>query len=394
MAYEKSGVADSVDSITIGGYLGPKTRYSHRGPHGDLFLHDCADLTDAWWGMKYSGYPEQPVIVGRSAPMLQAFERIATVAPTRASVLIQGASGTGKELVARALASALKGPFHAVNCQLPTEGVSFEDTLFGRVDKIIHGAPAAPGAFQLADGGTLFLDNIECLSARQQAKLLRVLETKEVYRLGSARVDKVNIRLVCASNCDLAKLVDQRQFREDLYYRINVVPIYLPPLRARKKDIPLLAAYFFMRNRIGTSRRVDIISSETLEQLRSHNWQGNVREFAHAIERILILGHGPTIGPHEFEPLSQSTPDDIRPTNVVATTKDRSTCHGRWMKEIETLLQKRPRAQTAELARLLGCSQRTVQRAVKALAARGMVIADRDANDPRIIWYRTNGRHT
>ena len=380
------------NTITVGGHLGPQTRFFHYGRNGNLFLHDSLDLAAPWWGMKYSGYPEQPVIVGRSAAMLGVFQRIVRVALTRASVLIQGASGTGKELVARALASGQEGAFQPVNCALPTEGVSFEDTLFGRVDKIINGAPAAPGAFQLADKGTVFLDNIECLSAEQQAKLLRVLESKLVYRLGSSRGEKVDVRLVCATNHDLANLVVQGQFRQDLYYRVKTVPMSLPPLHTRKEDIPLLAVYFFLRNLPGSSRRVNIISSEALDKLCSYNWPGNVRELAHAIDAALVLGDSPTVRPDEFDLPEQSAPRDARSVHLATIGKIPPAHPGDRMEAVDKLLQQYPRAQTAELARLLGCAQRTVQRAVRELLAQGTIVADRDRDDSRILWYRRNRR--
>jgi DNA-binding NtrC family response regulator len=381
-------IGDQGRPISIGGHLDPQTQFFNYDRNRNLFLHDSFDLADHWWGMKYSGYPEQPVIVGRSAPMLGIFQTIARVAPARASVLIEGASGTGKELVARALVSAHGGPFEAVNCGLSTEGISFEDRLFGRIDKIISGASAAPGAFQLADKGTLFLDNIECLSAEQQAKLLRVLETKEVYRLGSSHAEKVDIRFVCATNHDLANLVAQNLFREDLYYRIKVVPIHLPPLCSRKEDIPLLAAYFFLSNLTVSSRRVNIVGSEALDRLGSYSWPGNVRELAHAIELTLILGDGPTVGPDEFDLSGQAVPNGARSADLAAAVEMSPEHRGDWVEKVDALLQQIQRAQTAELACFLGCSRRTVQRAVRKLVARGVVVQERDRHDPRAFWYR------
>jgi DNA-binding NtrC family response regulator len=384
--------AFTIRSMATSAHPDPYLPSCHYGRNGNLFLHDSFDLTDPRWGMKCANYPEQPVIVGRSTAMLAVFRMIAKVAPTRASVLIQGPSGAGKELVAMALASKREGPFQAVNCAMPTDGVSFEDTLFGRVDKVMNGASAAPGAFQLADTGTILLDNIECLSLEQQAKLLRVLESQLVYRLGSPRGEKVNVRLICATNRDLPGLVDQGRFREDLYYRIKTVRICLPPLHARTEDIPLLTAYFFLRNLPGSSRRVNIISSEALERLCSYDWPGNVRELAHVVDAALVLSDGPTVGPDEFDLLGRSAARNAPSEQVTTAARIPPATRESLTDKVVGLLQEYPRVQTAELARLLGCSQRTVQRAIRKLVPQGRVVQERDGNDPRVLWYRKNGR--
>jgi len=232
-------------------------------------------------------------MVGESPRMRQVYQLIAKVAPTDSSVLISGESGTGKELVARAIHQNSKRsgkPFIAVNCAALTETL-LESELFGHEKGAFTGALAQrKGRLEIADGGTLFLDEIGELSAPLQVKLLRVLQEREFERVGGTRTIKVDIRLLTATNRNLEDLITQGLFRQDLFYRLNVLQLEMPPLRQRQEDIPLLAKYFALRYGEKCNRKITSISSEAQKRLLSYDWPGNVRELENAIERAVVLG--------------------------------------------------------------------------------------------------------
>ena len=211
------------------------------------------------------------------------------------SVLIAGESGTGKELVARAIhfsSARAKAPFVPVNCvAIPSELA--ESILFGHVKGAFTGAMAdRKGCFELADGGTLFLDEIGDMPIALQVKLLRVLETHEFIKVGDTRPTKVDVRIIAATNRDLQQEVNEGRFRDDLFYRLNVFTISLPPLRERKKDIPLIAAYYLRIFSAKGSKRIDGMSRDFLALLQQHEWKGNIRELKNVIERATILSDG------------------------------------------------------------------------------------------------------
>ncbi|HQN18634.1 MAG TPA: sigma 54-interacting transcriptional regulator [Syntrophobacteraceae bacterium] len=228
-----------------------------------------------------------PDFIGRSEVMRGLFHQVLKVAPTDSTVLITGESGTGKELVANALYehSLRKGkPFVKINCVAIPEGL-LESELFGHEKGAFTGAVSRkPGKFEIADGGTIFLDEIGDMALTTQAKVLRVLQEREFERVGGNRNIKVDVRIIAASNRDLLKMVREERFREDLYYRLNVIPLHLPPLRDRKEDIPLLADYFLGR----TSDAVGL-SPEASELLLAYSWPGNVRELQNALERAAVM---------------------------------------------------------------------------------------------------------
>ncbi|HIV08609.1 MAG TPA: sigma-54-dependent Fis family transcriptional regulator [Candidatus Spyradenecus faecavium] len=234
-------------------------------------------------------------IIGSSEAMLAVRERIEQVAPTPATVLIQGPSGTGKELVARALhaLSPRSGkPFVAVHCAALAPSL-LESELFGHVKGAFTGATEdRKGRFEIADGGTLFLDEISEIDLATQVKLLRVLETRTVEPVGSATPIPVDIRLVAATNRDLRAWVDAGKFREDLYFRLNVVDINLPPLRERQGDLPLLCDAFVREFNPQLGRGILGITPEAMAALAAYPWPGNVRELRNAIERMMVLAHG------------------------------------------------------------------------------------------------------
>lgn len=376
--------------LIIGGDAGPATRYYRYDANGNILLDNSFDPADPWWGLSYGGFPPQPVIVGRTQEMLKVSRLVRKLADFNVSVLLQGQSGTGKELVARALSSARGGPFEPLNCGLPVDGVTFEDTLFGRVDKVIAGAPGLQGAFQLADGGILFLDNIDCLSWDQQGKLLRVLDCQPqvVRRIGSRKDEIVNVRIICATNQDLLSLVNHRRFREDLYYRINTVQVNLPPLCARKEDIPILTVYLLFRNRPRFARNVSMISRETLEKLSSYHWPANVRQLNNAIQGALAVGEGPVVEPEDFTFDSPYLPGSgiYGPFPQLTSGKHkRESCQDR-AEKIRELLQQKPGATARELASIAGCSARTIERKLTGLKDE-IVVSRKDETDARVKRY-------
>ncbi|MFV2007974.1 MAG: sigma-54-dependent transcriptional regulator [Longimicrobiales bacterium] len=242
--------------------------------------------------------PGVPDLISRSKEMAPVIEVMERVGPSDANVLITGEHGTGKEVVARwihAVSRRASKPVVAVNAGGFSEGV-FESELFGHVKGAFTDAKTdRVGCFELADTGTLFLDEIANISLQQQAKLLRVLETREIQRVGSSKVRKVDVRFLSATNADLAEIVAAGEFREDLLYRLNTVEIQLPPLRARRVDIPLLAEHFLVHQ----SKRYDKVfhgfSEEATQALVAHPWPGNVRELQHAVERAVLMARGELI---------------------------------------------------------------------------------------------------
>ena len=253
------------------------------------------------------------VIVGRSKSMKKVEELVQKVGPTDTTVLISGESGTGKELVARAIhrySSRKDKPFVAVDCGSLVEKL-FESELFGHVKGSFTGATATKyGRFELAKDGTLFFDEIGNISVNIQTKLLRVLQEREITKVGSSQVVKVDVRIVAATNKDLGTSVKAGTFREDLFYRLSVVPITLPALRERRDDIPLLANHFLQKYNQKRRKNIRAISERAMKALVEHDWPGNVRELENAIERAVVLAENDVVRPSDllYYGLSLETP--------------------------------------------------------------------------------------
>jgi transcriptional regulator with GAF, ATPase, and Fis domain len=230
--------------------------------------------------------------------MQQVIETARRVAQTKSTVLITGETGTGKELVARAIhyhSAQRDMPLIRVNCAAIPEAL-LESELFGHVRGAFTGATAAKkGRFALADGGTIFLDEIGTMSPALQAKLLRVLQEREFEPLGSERTQHVDVRVIAATNRDLRQMVEDGRFQQDLYYRLNVIPIHIPPLRERREDIPVLVEHFIALHAQRAGRRIDRVDPAVLDEMRSASWPGNVRELENALERAVVLSTGPVI---------------------------------------------------------------------------------------------------
>ena len=242
-------------------------------------------------------------VIGRSAAMVEVYKTVARVAPTKSTVLILGESGTGKELIARALhqhSPRARRPFVAVDCGVLTETL-LESELFGHVRGAFTGAVSdKKGVFEEAQGGTCFLDEIGDISPTLQAKLLRVLQEHEIRRVGGKEWVKVDVRVVAATNRNLADLVKKHAFRHDLYYRLNVITLRLPPLRERGEDVPALAHYFLKRYSQENEKEVTAISHEALDLLRAYSWPGNIRELENAIEQAVALARQPILTPEDL----------------------------------------------------------------------------------------------
>jgi DNA-binding NtrC family response regulator len=258
-------------------------------------------------------------LTGQSEAMRGVYQVIDAVAPSTASVLILGESGTGKELVARAVhqkSERAKGPFFALNCAALPKDI-LENELFGHEKGAFTGSTnEKPGAFEMADGGTLFLDEVAEMAPDIQVKLLRALESRSVRRLGGKREISVDIRVVAATNRDLHKALDEGDLREDLYYRLAVVEIYLPPLRERMGDLKLLATEFLARFSQQNGKRITGFDGPAMEWILSYHWPGNVRELKNAVERAVIMTRGATISMDDIVPRHLRAAGDV-PSSVV-----------------------------------------------------------------------------
>lgn len=305
-------------------------------------------------------------LVGESPGMLHAFKTVRQVAPSSASVLLLGESGAGKELFAQALhqASHRRGrPFVKVACAALPETL-LESELFGHEKGSFTGAVhSRAGRFEAADGGTLFLDEIGDVSPSVQVKLLRFLEEREFERVGGNRTFKVDVRIVCATHRDLPEMIEKGSFRDDLYYRLNVIEIRIPALRERASDIPLLAHHFLHKYATRNEKKVQGFSDEALALLMSQAWPGNVRQLENAIERAVVFAEEPVLTPMHFRLLRADGPaDDGGEGSTVRVPGSRLEAIEREaiLKTLESV-----EGSTARAARILGISPRKIQYRIK-----------------------------
>ncbi|MBI4767238.1 MAG: sigma-54-dependent Fis family transcriptional regulator [Deltaproteobacteria bacterium] len=277
------------------------------------------------------------VFIVHSDPMRKIFSTVDEVAPSSAPILITGETGVGKDLVARAIhlrSQRSFGPFVAVNCGALSESL-LESELFGHEKGAFTGAvKARRGCLEMADSGTLFLDEIGEISTKMQISLLRVLEEKRFLRLGGSNAVSSDFRLVTATHRDLPPLIKENQFREDFYYRINVITIHIPPLRERKEDIPVLSDHFLKRFVEETGKHLEGFTAKALEQLISYSWPGNVRELKNVIERAVVIARGRMIGAEELKFLDPGKPypdpmaitlEELEKSHIISTL---ASCDG------------------------------------------------------------------
>jgi DNA-binding NtrC family response regulator len=297
-------------------------------------------------------------IVGRSRVIQDVIGKAERVADTKSTVLIMGETGTGKELLARAIhdRSAQRNmPLIKVNCAAIPDTL-LESELFGHVRGAFTGAASnKKGKFALADGGTIFLDEIGTMSPSLQAKLLRVLQEREFEPLGAERSQRVDVRVIAATNRDIKRLVEDGRFLEDLFYRLNVIPLVLPPLRERREDVPVLVEHFLRKHAHRSGRKIEQIREEALARLNAYDWPGNVRELENTIERAVVLSRGPVIEAHDI-----TMPGVIGPASTGLPSQElRSNVEWAERQSVQQALM-RSGGVKKDAATLLGISQRAL----------------------------------
>ncbi len=318
---------------------------------------------------------EMENVVGHSANMMRIFEIIQTVAESNATILIHGPSGTGKEVIAKAIhfnSKRRKKAFIKVNCAALPEGL-VESELFGHEKGAFTGAiKNTRGRFELADGGTLMLDEITEMSLHLQAKLLRVLQEKSFEKVGNPETVEVDIRVIATTNRDLKEAVKNGEFREDLFYRLNVVPIQLPPLKNRKDDIPLLVKHFIEKSAKENEKNIPGISAEAMNMLINHDWPGNVRELENTIERAVVICRKGMIKPQHFLTFYDSGMEMSASDNGNGDVKNLAEIEKRTI--LDVLLEKK--GNRTHAAGELGISVRTLRNKIKEYKEKGIVIPE------------------
>ena len=302
-------------------------------------------------------------IIGNSGPIRQVYEQVAQVARTNTTVLIRGESGTGKELIAHAIhynSARAKKPFIKVSCAALPDTL-IESELFGYEKGAFTGAQTRKkGRFELAEGGTLFLDEIGDINLSTQVKLLRVLQEREFERLGGTETIKANVRLIVATNKDLEKAIAQSAFREDLYYRLNVFTIFLPPLRERKSDVLLMADHFLEKFAMEHGKNIKRISTPAIDMLMSYHWPGNVRELENTIERAVLVCDGNVVHGHHLPPTLQTAEASGTVMSVSLTEAVDA-----YEKDLIQDALKTTRGNRSKAARLLNTTERIINYKVK-----------------------------
>jgi len=305
-------------------------------------------------------------LIGRSPAMTKLLETVAQVAPSEATVLITGESGTGKEMIAGAIhfnSPRREGPFIKINCAAITETL-LESELFGHEKGAFTGADRRKeGKFRQADGGTIFLDEVSEMSTAMQIKLLRVLQERELTRVGGSEVVKVDVRVITATNRDLIAYIQSGRFREDLYYRLNVVTLHVPPLRERREDIPLLAQHFLGTFSDKNRKAIKGFTPRAMDRLLKYAWPGNIRELMNAVERAVVLSRGDFLDETAIAPLETGTASGLAVCGSAAEPENMP------LEEVEKLTILRTLDQSggnkSETARRLGITRRTLHQKLK-----------------------------
>ncbi|MDO5536206.1 MAG: sigma-54 dependent transcriptional regulator [Desulfovibrionaceae bacterium] len=366
-----SSVETAVDALRVGAYdylIKPLDFDALKDTLKKAMAHARLGVENRELRRQLSEENSSPEILGRSPAITSMLAMIQTVAPTEATVLVTGESGTGKELVARALhAQSLRkdAPLITVNCAALAETL-LESELFGHEKGAFTGADRhREGRFKQADKGTLFLDEIGEMPFSVQAKLLRALQQGEIQRVGSDKSEHVDVRVIAATNRDLKKEVEERRFREDLYFRLNVISFEVPPLRQRREDIPLLAAHFLARFSARNRKTIKGFSPQCMDMLLHYDWPGNVRELENAVERAVILCTGDTVlGPELPMTISRLSEQDLsRPAEMP------SSLAGLPLEEVERLAIEETLRETGDnksaAARKLGITRATLHKKLR-----------------------------
>jgi DNA-binding NtrC family response regulator len=312
-------------------------------------------------------------LVGRDAGLREVWAAVEKIARTAATVLIRGETGSGKELVARAVhysSDRAGGPFVKVNCAALSAGL-LESELFGHTKGAFTGAAAdRAGRFELADGGSLLLDEVSEMSVELQGKLLRVLQEREFERVGSSQARSVDVRVIATTNRDLERCMEQGKFRQDLFFRLNVVPIAIPPLRERKGDIPALVRHFLERAATATGVNCGSVSAEAESALKAYDWPGNVRELANVIERAVVLGPGGELKAEHLESSLLRMPAGQVQSGAGGGVKSVADAE----KEAIVAAYRHYRGSRRKMAEALGISERTLREKLRKLRDEGAII--------------------
>ena len=348
---------------------------------------EVSDQIDHLKGELQEQYRFGRTIIGNSQPMQEVYKTLGRVAPSDVTVLVTGESGTGKELIARAIhfnSPRLGKPFLAINCAAIPRDL-LESELFGHERGAFTGASdRKAGKFEQANGGTLFLDEIGDMPLELQAKLLRVLQEKEITRTGGSQTMKIDVRIVAATNQNIATQVSEKKFREDLYYRLNVVPIELPPLRMRKEDIPALVEFFLQRAQQDLGVSTTECSKEALSLLKRHSWPGNIRELENIIKRAALLSPNHVLLPSDFPGLlsGQGTGTQDESLEALISRKLEKSLAQMDLQELDNLYEmvlfqvERPliniilnhtRGNQVRTAEILGINRNTLRKKIKTL---------------------------
>lgn len=313
---------------------------------------------------------DQRNIIGRSRAMMKLLETVAQVAPTEATVLITGESGSGKELIAGALhfnSSRKEGAFIKINCAAVTETL-LESELFGHEKGAFTGAHRRKdGRVLLADGGSLFLDEVSEMSLGMQVKLLRVLQEREISRVGGEEVIKVDVRVIAATNRDLIQDMEEGRFREDLYYRLNVVTLNAPPLREREEDISLLAKHFLDTFAKKNHKKIRAITPRAMDRMLKYGWPGNVRELMNAIERAVVLARSEYLDEEDLPPVVKD--EELKSQDVTPESLPGSPSLDEVEKETILKTLEASRGNKSETARRLGITRKTLHKKLKKYGA-------------------------
>ncbi|HHH18996.1 MAG TPA: GAF domain-containing protein [Campylobacterales bacterium] len=357
--YTQIGYEETIRILTISSSLYAQAISSHKMVEQEKErLKELKQYYKMEWDAKVHNFGD---IIGQSPKIKQVFQIVERIAQSNVTVLVRGETGTGKELVAAAIHKRSKRadePFVKLNCAAISDTL-IESELFGHEKGAFTDAKEMrKGRFELADGGTLFLDEIGDISASAQVKLLRVLQEREFERVGGAKTVKVNVRLVAATNRDLEQMVKDGEFREDLYYRLNVIPIDLPPLRERGDDIKLLVNFFLERSMKNHKKRV-MITDEAMDKLVAYPWPGNVRELENTIERIVLMGDEEGISASDMQLLLPALKSDALMAVCQTMPREEMTLDEMEKEAILTALEKY--GNNAEAAKSLGITVRQIK---------------------------------
>lgn len=377
---EEAPLSGQDQPLTVGATDGKDRHAYHEDSAGNLVLSDSISLTDSWRGLRYNREGCSGVIVGRSPPMVKVFDLVLKMAGCRLPALITGPTGAGKEVITRALGATVSGPFVVADCAALPETL-IDSELFGHVRGAFTGAFGdRQGRFEAADNGIILIDEIADLTLALQAKLLRVIDTKEYCRLGETDPQRTNAWVIAATNQSIEDAVQAGRFRHDLYARLNILRVALPPLWDRQGDCLLLAAYFLRKKNAEGGKKFSVIDREAAAWIREYSWPYNVRELKNAIERAYVMGPGGLLRLEYLRDKDETVPVPLdQGQSHVPPPPPRKSAPGKRAKvtdeEMLLYLQQVGRPTTShEIAPRWGVDVRTVERRLRSLMDQGRVL--------------------